>query len=638
MFLSDHETEVDLLYYEAIAQTVVKLIRENTTAPLTVGVHGDWGAGKSSVLAMTQKALAADKDVVCLKFDGWLFQGFEDAKAVLIENIIAELRRVRPDHQKVLEYAKSLLQRVDWLKLTKKAAGVALTAAVGFPMPSTVEGILSTLKALAGKATNSISVEEIKAAIAKSDEYIKEAQAKNVPDEMHKFREEFQALLNAAEIKQLVVFVDDLDRCLPKTAIETLEAIRLFLFVPKTAFVVAADEAMIEYSVKQHFPDLPLAIGPLTYARNYLEKLVQVPFRIPVLGYAETRVYITLALVEAELGTTNEQFVKLLTLARDVLRKPWQNKSLDRSSVEKCLGGIPKAAEKAIQLSGQITQTLTEGTKGNPRQIKRFLNSLLLRESIADARGFGSELNRPVLAKVMLAERFASEFYEELAKMVAVSPTGKPEHIGQLEQRVCGNQKNTKRDEEDPASEKNVEEWLKTEWIKRWAAIPPPLGEVDLRPYFFITRDKRSHFGGVATTSPLDALIYKLMGPELAVHGEASGLGKLQPADAEYVFDAIRDRILQTGQFDTKPAGIDGLIALVKAQPRLQTRLITFLESLPAAKLGSWVAAGWNQCIVDEAARQQLQSVFRTWADQTDNKSLKAAVSATSKLATSKKR
>ena len=41
---------------------------------------------------------------------------------------------------------------------------------------------------------------------------------------------------------------------------------------------------MIEYAVRKHFPVLPDATGPQTYARNYLEKLIQIPFRIPALG------------------------------------------------------------------------------------------------------------------------------------------------------------------------------------------------------------------------------------------------------------------------------------------------------------------------------------------------------------------
>ena len=53
----------------------------------------------------------------------------------------------------------------------------------------------------------------------------------------------------------LVLFIDNLDRCLPDVAIGTLEAIRLFLFMPRTAFVIAADEDMIRHSVAKHFND-----------------------------------------------------------------------------------------------------------------------------------------------------------------------------------------------------------------------------------------------------------------------------------------------------------------------------------------------------------------------------------------------
>ena len=73
MFLNDQETAVDLLYYESVAKTVVKLVRSTPLAPVTIGVHGDWGAGKSSVLRMTSDILEKDKKTLCIWFHGWTF-------------------------------------------------------------------------------------------------------------------------------------------------------------------------------------------------------------------------------------------------------------------------------------------------------------------------------------------------------------------------------------------------------------------------------------------------------------------------------------------------------------------------------------------------------------------------------------
>jgi hypothetical protein len=46
MILSDNETKIDLLNNEAVAKTIVTLVWEKPEHPVTVGVHGDWGAGK----------------------------------------------------------------------------------------------------------------------------------------------------------------------------------------------------------------------------------------------------------------------------------------------------------------------------------------------------------------------------------------------------------------------------------------------------------------------------------------------------------------------------------------------------------------------------------------------------------------
>ena len=519
MFINDHETEIDLLYYDVIAKTVVKLIRESPNVPLSIGIHGDWGAGKSSVLAMTENALKQDQDIVCLRFNGWQFQGFEDAKAALIETIITELREARSGVEKFKERATELLKRVDYLKMAKKGMSWAFSLATGIPHPEQIKDALSLLKGVFEAAEGEITAEKINETVSKANGILKPGEERKIPEQMRAFQNDFRTLLEVAKINKLVILIDDLDRCLPGTAIETLETIRLFLFAPKTAFVIAADEAMIEYAVRQHFPDLPLTTGPLTYARNYLEKLIQVPFRIPALGYTETQTFVTLVLLQAELGSQDENFQRLLGKARENLCKPWKSSTLDHKAAQDCLASdrqtqISNQIIQAITLSNQISRILTDGTKGNPRQIKRFLNSLFLRYQIAEARGLAGDIKQPVLAKVMLAESFAPQFYDQLTRATYSATEGKPKELAALENAVRFNVKPGDVTSEQVGDlfkktdiPKEVNDWLGTEWVKNWGKMDPSLIGVDLRPYMFVTRDKRSYFGGAAGTSHLDEVV-----------------------------------------------------------------------------------------------------------------------------------
>lgn len=402
MILTDNETKVDLLNNEAISKTIIELLRENPDHPVTIGVHGDWGAGKSSVLEMIEAGFAGKEDVLCLKFNGWRFQGFEDAKIALIEGIVTGLVEKRPAMTKAAGALKDVFNRIDWLKVAKRAGGLAVTAFTGIPTPDQISAVVGTLEGIFADPGQLATKENLTSAIEGVKSMLKPAETKNVPEEVEAFRKAFDKLLKDAGIKQLIVLIDDLDRCLPDTAIDTLEAIRLFVFTARTAFVVAADEAMIEYAVRKHFPDLPETTGPRDYARSYLEKLIQVPFRIPALGETETRMYVTLLLTGAEIGEGDADYAKLIAAARERLKRPWENAGLDAAAVKTALGAKADKANNALALSEQIGPILASGTKGNPRQIKRFLNTLLLRERTANARGFGADITLPVLAKLML--------------------------------------------------------------------------------------------------------------------------------------------------------------------------------------------------------------------------------------------
>jgi len=642
MFLFDNETKVDLLNNEPIASSIVALLRDNPAKPITVGVHGDWGAGKSSILELVEAQIEAQEDTLCLKFNGWRFQGFEDAKIALIEGIVTGLVEKRPALTKTGDTVKDIFSRIDWLKVARHAGGLALTATTGIPSPDMVEALLGKLKGMVADPAKLATKENLDGAIEGAKDLLKPS-SKKVPQEIEAFRKAFDELLEKAGVKQLVVLIDDLDRCLPDTAIETLEAVRLFVFTNNTAFVVAADEAMIEYSVRKHFPDLPDTTGPRDYARNYLEKLIQVPFRIPALGDVETRSYVTLLLVGAELGEDHEGFKTLIAEARLALQEPWKSAGVDAAMLRDALGDLgddAAAVNAALTLSDQIAPLLARGTFGNPRQIKRFLNALLLREHTARARGFGDDFKRTVLAKLMLAERFIPRLFDRIASDAARHDLGRSERLGRLEAELDAPPENAEAgadgaDGSDRAKRKAIkpaaaadqilDEWRADERVTDWARLEPRLAGVDLRPYLFIARDRKDFFGASSTLGHLEGVVDTLMLPKLALGAHGALLGQLAPAEAGRVFEGVRSRIITHDDFRRPPPGVDGAIALVVAHPLLQPNLLDLIEQLPADRCGAWATTGWNAALTADESKARLAVILKGWAQQDGNRALKMA-------------
>ena len=637
MIVADNETAVDLLYYQAVARTVVRVVAQKSDEPLSVGVHGDWGAGKSSVLMMVEEAFEGSERILCVRFNGWLFQGFEDAKAVLIETVVDELKRKRPNRRKLADQAEKVLRRVDWMKVARKASAYGISLATGIPHPETIRDLGAAARAVLARGGEGATAENLATLVGGSNDFLREVEEDGAPEQMHAFREEFEELLQRADIDRLVVLVDDLDRCLPEIAIETLEAIRLFLFVPRAAFVIAADEGMIEYAVRQHFPDLPVTTGSATYARNYLEKLIQVPFRLPSLGYAETRIYVTMLLVLNDCGEKSDEFSEIAGLAREVLRRPWKGPGLDRTAIGEALGSVPEEVERALELSGRIAPILADGARGNPRQIKRFINTMMLRLAIAEERGFLDELNISVLAKIMLAEQFAPELYDAMARGSA--NTGVFEELDALEaavrQEPAGASETKPADGKgrDAAGEASPPELPNLEWAKQWAAIEPPVAGHDLRPYVFVTRDRRSVFGAVTSLGGLDELVAKLLGSPLQVKQASAEVARLQPLEAEQVFDALRARVRDAEELGEEPAGARGLAEVCRHHPFLRRSLLAFLKDLPVSRLGPWVVTGWTGTFAEEDVKAEFAGLLDAWEKQDENRPLKVAATGATKLA-----
>lgn len=117
----DNASNIDMLFYSPYADTIVNFAKNSTLTPLTIGLYGSWGAGKSSLLQLIRQRIESNgDDVVCISLNAWQFEGYEDAKIAIMESLLNALNDNKTFIAKCGEKIKGLLSRVDYLKLGKK--------------------------------------------------------------------------------------------------------------------------------------------------------------------------------------------------------------------------------------------------------------------------------------------------------------------------------------------------------------------------------------------------------------------------------------------------------------------------------------------------------------------------------------
>jgi RNA polymerase sigma factor (sigma-70 family) len=128
--------------------------------------------------------------------------------------------------------------------------------------------------------------------------------------------------------KRIVILIDDIDRCLPNKVVEVLESIKVMLDVSGLIFVLALDRQIVEKAIEGHYGDKYSIQG-----RDYLKKLIQVEFRLPPLR--------------------NEDII---------------------SYTNHLITGLGQKHETSTVLA-EVSHSVIGG---NPREVKRFINSVLL--------------------------------------------------------------------------------------------------------------------------------------------------------------------------------------------------------------------------------------------------------------------
>jgi KAP-like P-loop domain-containing protein len=575
---SDNVTSEDLLGFEYLSKAAGRLILDPSLHPTTIGVFGLWGSGKSCLAGMLCESLSDRKDVLCIQFNAWTFEGFDDAKSALMDTILERLleeEKLPAKSRKLFEKLRRAVNVGSLAKLGAKVGIPAAVAAVGAHDPSLA---LPAAQAAAAAAASNITVDDA-ADVLKP----KESEEPSRKD-LREFRSDFEKLLKDAKLSTLVVFIDDLDRCLPNTVIEVLEAIRLFLSTPKTVFVVCADERLVRSAVRRRFPPQPG--DDFDVANEYLEKLVQHPIRITPLGPEEVRLYLALLLVQSDLGAKFSPALKGL-LPRKVLEG-----LSTRDLVEKLMSAGAER-EEIIALVGQIAGVLGEHLNGNPRQLKRFMNTLMLRMGMAEDREL--DLDRRVLAKMMVLEYVKLRFFRQLFEWQAAQ-AGKPAELATMENVVGGGKGGAKKakagngaSEAAPTEpDSNVILWTSDPWLRGWLKSEPLLAGKDLRPYFQLSREHLTGLGSTteSLTPAASGVLDLLLAPAKLVRARGpKQAASLSIEEATSVLRVLAEQCRRSQSLAGEGSPLEAAVELVRARTELAAEAMFLFEELSVKTL-----------------------------------------------------
>ena len=619
---SDNETTTDLLGFQVHADLIRSVVTDSALLPVVMGVFGDWGSGKSSIMRMLERDLAAksDEDFACLYFNGWTFEGYEDAKTALLTSILIQIGEHKRFGPKLRSQVARLLKHVKLMELAKvgvKHIGVPLAAAA-------LTGGIGALPLAAVSALTALSPSPAGAKAPKTPEKSEDVDWLDLirtdpakPDllQVRKFREDFHKLLAATGIKGLVILIDDLDRCLPERIIDTLEAIKLFVAVPKTAFVIGADPRIIRHAIASRYvtrqmrADGSAAGEEYDLVQDYLEKVIQVPYHLPRLSPAEIETYVNLLACQKHLAP--DQCSAVLSHWAEK-RKGNFYAAYEHASIREALGPEqpPNAdLERRLSWSNSVALVLTDGLKGNPRQVKRMLNAMLLRQQLARIAGIA--IRDEVLAKLMVLEYAHPARFQELNSWQAAEG-GFPTSLKKFEDWALADGGDTGVPEAP-----NHTEWSKPS-VRTWLRIQPALSSVDLRDYFWLARDRTSStLTGVTMVSPLVRRLFEqligdnegeqhigLRGASTLGENERGSLLQLLQQQLERHPDQLSGPAALTRLAEQKVAGAASALfeSLRKANPKLLEPGVAFrLQTLGATDPGQ-----------KDAAREVLEYLRKT--------------------------
>jgi hypothetical protein len=556
---SDRDTEHDCLGFTSYVDVLADVCTLPDLAPLTLGIFGSWGSGKTSLMHMLQRRIdGLGSGVKTLWFNAWRYEGREEAHSALIHAILARLSEDATLLQDAHGALGRLMKGASVLKLAKFITKTAVT------LTPDLQGFIDCFQ----------------------------EESKQIAETMEQFDKDFAEFLQRMKVKHVVVFIDDLDRCSSSKVIETFETIKLFLNTPSCTFVIGADAAKIEDAVGEVY-----GVSEHRRRKDYLEKIIQVPFTIPAQDLRDITCYVGMLVLARHI---HAEKAKELLDARPgffesndgvsvaVRQWPADNSILFKNN----LGLIQEDLDHILP----HISVLAGGLQGNPRQIKRFLNIVQLRHRLAKANRL--EIDPALLIKVAVLEYVWDDFFTAIVETVDPT-TGRSELIGDMLRAA---------DKEQESESQLVSESLRRGGLLEFLQAAPRLtGDVDLNAYLFLaqtslSRGRRDALVPVEEKAKSLARLIESEDP-LRTKTAARQAAAQDVAVATAVVRALLAD-LPGGSMTAQTHTLSGLAVVCQAHPDLYTPVLKFLGQFnPPPRAAVAIAASTLLAAAERAGR-----------------------------------
>jgi len=339
---------------------------QQTEAPFVFGILGDWGSGKSSTIGLLEHQFRqnpfpsqSNYIFVPIRFDVWKFDSEENMLLPLLLSFRKKFKELFSEDTPTERFKESALAilgstalsvgDIGFRMLTKTLTGEAYKLQDIKENLEVVESDqIDRVEELFSKWYDSVEAIEVKFADFVEDFSTRVAQKyKTTPDRV-----------------RFVVFLDDLDRCLPTTVISIIESVKNHLSVDKCVYFFSLNPKVVSQGIRTKYGGLHVG------GREYLEKILNYSFHVPSPEPQMAGRYV------------EEQIAQLLT--------------------------IPKG-ERLEQLGEAVGQCgLT-----NPRKLKRLVNTFSQLVSNHDVGSLQSEFGN--LVRLIVLQEYCPVLFERIA-------------------------------------------------------------------------------------------------------------------------------------------------------------------------------------------------------------------------------